>query len=166
MNKVTIIPLTDRYLNQAINLVYSIFPDEDEPISIELFASIHKIRLKEFVNHLDTEIKSLKYFIATDNHDRVIGIIGLYTTNEDYEDTYWVGWYAVDLNERGKGIGRALLEHVIKIAKKSGKTNLCLYTSTDPDEATAQILYEKNGFEITKRVKKEDYDLLYRRKLL
>lgn len=39
---VKIIPLTDRYLNQAIKLVYSIFPDEDEPISLELSASVHK----------------------------------------------------------------------------------------------------------------------------
>lgn len=163
---VKIIPLTDRYLNQAIKLVYSIFPDEDEPISLELSASVHKNSFQEYINDYDDDIKSLKYFIAIDAHDIVIGIIGLYTTKKDYQDTYWVGWYGVDFHERGKGLGLALLDHVIKIAKKRGKKNLCLYTSTDPDEAKAQYLYERNGFKITKRVNKGDYDLLYRRKVL
>ena len=76
----------------------------------------------------------------------------------------WIGWFCVHKKYRGRGIGVALLNYSIEVAKERGKRYLSLYTSTDKNEAEAQVLYELNGFYITKRIYKKGYEILFRRK--
>ena len=57
-----------------------------------------------------------------------------------------------------------MLNYSIEVAKERGKRYLSLYTSTDKNEAEAQVLYELNGFYITKRIYKKGYEILFRRK--
>jgi ribosomal protein S18 acetylase RimI-like enzyme len=52
----------------------------------------------------------------------------------------------VDPKARGRRIGQALIEHTVARARDAGDKLIRLYTSTDPNEAAAQHLYEKNGF--------------------
>ncbi|MHC1682302.1 MAG: GNAT family N-acetyltransferase [Clostridiaceae bacterium] len=163
---VIIVPLTKTYLEQSINLVESTFDEEDMSLSKELEASVDEKKFAKYVKRYDKNMRTLEYFIAKDNNQRVIGIIGLYSLKKDYKDTYWIGWYCVDINERGKGIGKALLEFIITMAKYREKKYLCLYTSTDKNEAKAQKIYEQYGFFITKVIHKKGYEILYRKKIL
>lgn len=160
----TLISLNNKYLNSAIKLVESVFKHEDEIIRTELEASINNKSLVSYSNHCDSDVKSLKYFIVINNKEKVLGIIGLYTLFEDFEDTDWIGWYCVNKKHRGKGIGMFLLNFVIDLSKNRGKKYLCLYTSTDKSEKKAQKIYERNGFYITKRVKEDGYEILFRKK--
>lgn len=164
-----IIPLNEKYLSQGIRLVKSTFKDESKSLKTELKASVYENKFIEYIKKYDKDIKSLEYFVAvnkTDKNHRVSGIIGLYSTNDDFQDTYWLGWYCVDMRQRGKGIGKALLDYVIDLARKREREYLCLYTSTDKNEAKAQKIYEAYGFTITKIVHKKGYKILYRKKIL
>jgi ribosomal protein S18 acetylase RimI-like enzyme len=49
---------------------------------------------------------------------------------------------------RGQGIGGKLVDFCIAKARAAGKQFLRLYTSNHPNQAIAQILYEKRGFRL------------------
>ncbi|VVB78176.1 Acetyltransferase (GNAT) domain protein [uncultured archaeon] len=91
-----------------------------------------------------------------------MGITGLYELPEDEKEAYWLAWFCVDPEFRGKKLGSTLIDLMIKKAKE-GKTYLRLYTSSGPIEKTARALYEKRGFVTTKVEKGIDngYDKIY-----
>ncbi len=47
---------------------------------------------------------------------------------------------------RGAGVGRAILEHIVRIARERGMTSLWLETGTTEDFAAAHRLYASAGF--------------------
>ncbi|KHK99020.1 acetyltransferase [Microbacterium mangrovi] len=47
---------------------------------------------------------------------------------------------------RGEGVGRALLQHLIEVAKERRMTSLWLETGTTDDFVAARHLYERAGF--------------------
>ena len=50
---------------------------------------------------------------------------------------------------RGKGAGRALLEHIIKVARQRGYTRLSLETGSHPAFEPAHSLYRSKGFVVS-----------------
>jgi GNAT superfamily N-acetyltransferase len=111
----------------------------------------------------------LRYWVAIDpNTGVVIGTTGLYKTPRDYDDAYWVGWMCVTPQRRGQGVGKDLLEFTIAMARSQGKRWLRLYTSTDPIEKVAQVLYERYGLREVCRIpsRHSRYPLIFREKAL
>ena len=51
-------------------------------------------------------------------------------------------------NAVGQGIGRALLDHIILMAKQRGYTKVSLETGTEPGFYPSIELYARNGFEL------------------
>jgi len=163
---IEILILTKKYLNKGVKLVESIFKYEDESSKREIEASVDEKKFQKYVTEIDRHIRSLEYFVAVNTKGKCVGIIGMYTLVENYEDTLWLGWYCVHKKHRGRGIGKLLLDFVIDEARERGKKYICIYTSTDSNEAKAQEIYEKYGFYIIKRIKKNGYEILYRKKTL
>ncbi|EHI98421.1 GCN5-related N-acetyltransferase [Clostridium sp. DL-VIII] len=163
---IEILVLTKKYLNKSIKLVETVFTDEEESMRKEIEASIDEKKFQKYVTKIDRHVMSIEYFTAINSKKKVIGFIGMYTLIENYENTIWLGWYCVHAKYRGRGVGKLLLDFIIDKARERGKKYICLYTSTDSNEAKAQEIYEKNGFYITERVKKNGYEILYRRKTL
>ena len=156
-------------INEATKLVRSVFPDDfNGQEGIDAYnASLNKENYKSFFesHHLET----LEYFVVGDSSsEKIIGVTGWYTRTIDDKDTIWLGWYCLSQEERGKGFGRKILEWTMDKAREKGYTKMKLYTSTDPNEATAQILYEKLGFKIVDEELKEgeNYKTLYRECIL
>lgn len=48
---------------------------------------------------------------------------------------------------RGKGVGRALVEHMLRFAREAGYTRVSLETGTSQEFVPARTLYEHTGFE-------------------
>lgn len=86
-----------------------------------------------------------------DETGTVIGTTGLYRYKQDAHEAVWLAWFCVAPSARGRGIGQLLLDHTVRLARDLGFERIRLYTSTSAAEATAQQLYEKNGFVETKR---------------
>lgn len=163
---IKIISLEDKYLEESFKVVQANFEDEGKNIRRELEASIDEKKFQNYVKTYDKNMVSIEYFIAIDEGEQVLGTVGLYSIKKDFEDTYWVGWYCVKEEHRGRGIGIALLEFVIEEARRRNKKYLKLFTSTYKSEAKAQGIYEKYGFYITKVKKKKHHYILYRMKVL
>lgn len=67
---------------------------------------------------------------------------------EKYEDTYVIREVIVDPEHRGKGIGRAMMEHLLQFLKPKGK-DIFLYV--DPENKIAISLYKSLGFALIKK---------------
>ena len=88
-NSITIIPLNKIYLKKAIKLVKSIFKYEKESVSLELKASVDNDEFNKYLLYEDNNIRTIEYFIAINNKGKLLGVVGLYSLNSDYLDTYW-----------------------------------------------------------------------------
>jgi ribosomal protein S18 acetylase RimI-like enzyme len=156
--------LTEKYLEDASELVNSVFKDEPILPGVAFEASLDQDKFEKLNKESRNKIRSLEYFVAVDDNNSVIGTTGLYALEKDKQDAYWLGWYCVDMKFRGKGIGSKLLDYTIELAKERGKKFLRLYTSTSPEEKAAQLIYESRGFKIihTEKDKNSEYETIYK----
>ena len=76
----------------------------------------------------------------------VAGMLTLHAFPRSSGWTAWIEGVVTDGTMRGRGIGRALLEKAIAIARAEGFQTINL--SSRPERATANVLYEKMGFAI------------------
>jgi len=134
-------------MGQAEVLVRSVFPSMSP---IERFSFIAIRRPNTFTSRLLMFLAGVKDLVAfdvyVDEADLVLGTTGLYRYKRDFDRAVWLAWFCVDGGARGCGIGQALIEHSMARARETGFSLMRLYTSTDPNEASAQRLYERNGF--------------------
>jgi GNAT superfamily N-acetyltransferase len=108
----------------------------------------------------------IAFDVYVDGADLVLGTTGLYCYKNDATEAVWVAWFCVDPKARGRGIGQALIDHTVSRARNAGFNRIRLYTSTDPNEAAAQRLYEKNGFKEIRRKKGMFTTTIFREKTL
>lgn len=164
-----IVPLSKENIDETIELAHRVFP---------LDAKSNNPPEKGFRKSLSPgkddkswasitkgkKLAKLNYWVLLDdNVDKVIGVTGLYSFT-DAQNEAWLAWFCLDPDARGKGLGRKLLEWTMAKAKEEGYTAFRLYTSTDPNEAAAQKLYESVGLKITEEVDDPDsgYKIMYR----
>jgi ribosomal protein S18 acetylase RimI-like enzyme len=89
---------------------------------------------------LDAEV-----LVALDG-DRIVGTVTLYTRwRGAREDSYSVRLLAVPPAERGKGVGRALMEHCIERARNDGRRRVVVTVALEMEYA--RDLYDSLGFE-------------------
>ena len=89
-----------------------------------------------------------RHFFAAYVEENLVGIVNLY----EEDDKFWIGWFGVIKEHRGKGYGKEILDWICARAKLvySCRT-IYLYTSTRKEEESARRLYEKSGFILDKR---------------
>jgi ribosomal protein S18 acetylase RimI-like enzyme len=116
----------------------------------ERFSFVAIRRPQSFTGRLLMFLAGVKDKVAfdvyVDEPNLVLGTTGLYRYKKDCDKAVWVAWFCVDPKARGRGVGQALIDHTVARARVAGFRLIRLYTSTDPNEAAAQRLYEKNGF--------------------
>lgn len=154
-------------MGQAESLVRSVFPR----MSLVERLSFLVIKRPESITGrllmMIAGVEALDAFdVYVDDAGRVLGTTGLYRYSRDSDQALWVSWFCVDPEARGSGVGQALLHHTVERARTAGFRRLRLYTSTDPNEAAAQRLYEKNGFTEIRRKKGIISTLIFREKAL
>lgn len=92
---------------------------------------------------LESELKSenSKYIVAKEN-GIIVGFAGLWFSPVDAEITNIV----TKKSERKRGIGKALLDRLIEMAKEANRDNISL--EVNENNFPAGALYESAGFEI------------------
>ncbi|MBN2535727.1 MAG: GNAT family N-acetyltransferase [Spirochaetales bacterium] len=150
------------FIKKAGKLVAKVFPFRSLSERLTFFAFKHQHHwIVQWIMSLFGVASLSHFWVAIDDDNNVVGITGIYTYEKDKDEAIWMAWFCVDPGHRGKGIGKRLIEYSISKARESGKKYFRLYTSSDPNEAAAQNLYEKYGFNIVKKKKKMFYTKLY-----
>jgi GNAT superfamily N-acetyltransferase len=145
---INIEPLSQTTLPQAIAVADQVFPNQGLTEKAGYFFRLSLISgwwprlILRSVNIIEAG-----YWVAVED-DKVLGTTGLYGYNQDFHEAYWLGWTCVSPEARGRGIGSKLVDYAIAKAQQSDKSFLRLYTSTHPNEAVAQTLYENRGLKV------------------
>jgi ribosomal protein S18 acetylase RimI-like enzyme len=145
-------PLTRKTLEEAKKLVNKVFPRQTKWESSDhwLTYSLEQSERNELKHGRHAGVQQAGYWVFARGSD-VVGIVGLYEYGQNVRKVSWLGWFCVHPDFRRKGIGSKLLKYAISKAEQSGKKYLRLYTTTDPNEANAQKLYEKHGLAVIER---------------
>jgi GNAT superfamily N-acetyltransferase len=164
-----IVPLTKENLEETIAMAHEVFPLDavsKNPPEKGLRKSLSFDTEDSSWNSITKgkKLTRLNYWVLLDDDtNKVIGVTGLYAFS-DAVDEAWLAWFCLDGSTRGKGLGRKLLEWTMNKAKEEGYKVFRLYTSTDPNEAAAQKLYESIGLKVINEEVDADspYKILYR----
>lgn len=143
--QITIEKLSNENLQQTLLLRDGIFQNILKKEQDTLKASLDP---KEFTKYLKSlNIKTIEYFIAKDE-EKVVGLGGIYTQNNEPDNICWLGWFGVDEHYRGTKIGQKILDYCIDYAKKElSKKVLHLYSYDSKEYHNALNLYKKYRFE-------------------
>ncbi len=82
---------------------------------------------------------------AIDHEGRIVGVLTLVLFDIPTYCKAWIEDVITDSNYRGQGIGRALVERAIEMAKELGADSVNL--TSRPSREVARALYRKVGFE-------------------
>jgi len=85
------------------------------------------------------------YWLAESPESELLGIVGLFAKRWIGKQNLYLGWFAVDPERQGQGIGRGLLEYAKEIAREMGAR--WIYTETAPEPEATIRFYEKAGFQ-------------------
>ena len=117
-----------RYNEIARQIYETSFP-EDERRNFDLLKALD-------------EKSNLDFFVITDNQANAIGIISLWS----FEEFIYIEHFAIQQNERGKGIGSSVLS---SLANKYSKPVLLEVELPENDLAKRRIaFYQRHGFAI------------------
>ena len=152
---IQIIKLEEPLIKKADKLVSKVFPVRSLSERFTFWTYKHQNNnfVKKLINLFGVSSIS-NFWVAIDENNNVVGTTGIYTYIKDENEAIWLAWFCVDPEQRGKGIGKKLIEYSINMAREYKKKYFRLYTSSDPNEAAAQNLYEKYGFKVIKKKKK------------
>lgn len=131
---------SDRELDIVASLVvdaYSEFAAKMAPDAWSSFAQdIANVRGRS----IDAQV------LVAERDDRIVGTVTRYPAwRGAQQDASAVRVLAVPPAERGTGVGRALMEHCIELARREGKQRLVVAVAQEMEEA--RDLYDRMGFE-------------------
>lgn len=58
----------------------------------------------------------------------------------------WIGWFGVEPESRGQGIGRSLLDYCEGKARDIGVEVLRVWTTTEPESLDGSVMYRRAQF--------------------
>lgn len=164
--------ISEKYYRTALGKKYARQAGEmidDEFGGNESSENLYRSLRGEIDEHIDPYQKIPenpgKYWVIIDREtDNVAGIGGLYTYVGKESEAQWMGWFAVDPQHQGNGLGGRMLRFLIEKARASGTPALRLWTEDLEAERTAQIVYLKHGLRLYKKtaVPGEEYHALFR----
>jgi len=98
-------------------------------------------RLSELVESDNTII-----FLGTDDNGQILGMLSLIVMKIPTGNKAWIEDVVVDQSARSKGMGKALMNHALKRAKKLAVKSVDL--TSRPSRETANMLYQSLGYQI------------------
>ncbi|MEK6801007.1 MAG: GNAT family N-acetyltransferase [Nanoarchaeota archaeon] len=166
LKDVKIEPLSEKTLKGSLKLLDKVFGRNKKDKERYHNAFPGSLDMKNYVllNNKKEKPDYLQYYIAIDKKSKkVIGTTGLYSYPEYKDKKLGLGWYCIDPKFRGKGIGSFLLDFTIQKAREKQKKILELWTTKNPKEEKAHLIYKNKGFKIVKREKwpDEKYEIIY-----
>jgi ribosomal protein S18 acetylase RimI-like enzyme len=98
-------------------------------------------RLSELVESDNTII-----FLGTDDSGQILGMLSLIVMKIPTGNKAWIEDVVVDQSARGKGMGKALMDHALERAKELAVKSVDL--TSRPSREKANMLYQSLGYQI------------------
>lgn len=151
-----IIPLSEDYLESAIDLIQSAFPENEyTDLPARFLQAVITPAIAD--NYKDmASLNNRQCWIIVDD-DKVIGLIGLMDNSLDEDNSSWVSWLCVDQYHQKCGLGHALLSYVESVSVEKEKSVLKLWVHKN--NAKLHKYYENFGFNMSKEKVRVDGDL-------
>lgn len=86
-----------------------------------------------------------KYYIGFFDNNILIAVMDLIMGYPD-KDTVHIGFFMVDVNHQGRGVGSAIIQHIICVLKKIRYTKIRL--GVDKENPLSYSFWRKNGFKV------------------
>lgn len=84
--------------------------------------------------------------VCTNEEAEIIGMLSLVILKIPTGSKAWIEDVVVDINARGKGLGKALMDYALEKARKLGLKSIDL--TSRPSREGANILYQSLGYKI------------------
>lgn len=144
LNTKLIVPMSEKYIEDCIDLIKEVFPNDDlNLIKYELVASYSPNSYrKELEKH---NISKPRYWVAVEN-GKAVGFTGLHY-KIDEPDAVWGGWLALKpaiANSLTK-LKLQLIWKVVFEARHTGRKYFKIMTTDAPEEYAANKLYDSVG---------------------
>lgn len=129
--------------------IYEIINPEEQVLSAinQLLPQLSKSSPSISLEYLETLSSSnnTKLFVAKES-DSILGMLSVVFCMIPTGTKAWIEDVVVDKEARGKGIGKALMNHALKEAKNRGAKSVDL--TSRPSRETANELYKSIGFQV------------------
>lgn len=129
--------------------IYEIINPEEQVLSAinQLLPQLSKSSPSISLEYLETLSSSnnTKLFVAKES-DSILGMLSVVFYMIPTGTKAWIEDVVVDKEARGKGIGKALMNHALKEAKNRGAKSVDL--TSRPSRETANELYKSIGFQV------------------
>lgn len=142
-------PLTLDNLTQAVTTARQIFPHAG---SADCFRP--EATYRRSLQHPEDR---MQHYLAQDG-DSLVGVCGHYP-DWNAPQRLWLGWFGVLPEQRRKGYGARILQHMQNLTRQMGATELRLYSSVL--DQPAHRLYRRLGFELLGEGQVEGEPVLY-----
>ena len=123
-----------------LDAVYELYMNENA----NPFLTYDPMEMEEFKTIYNELLSSNTLFVA-ELKNEVIGTFRLVRKTHRQSDTVYLGGFAVKASQKGKGFGKAMLDHIKNEASGQGIKRIEL--TVDLHNKAAINLYEKAGFE-------------------
>ena len=148
LQKFTVVPLSQSNYQQILSVALTIF--KSDPNSKEWIPNAYQKAV--FPERYIGETNTYAYWALLDNDsNKFVGVTGIYSQNKDRKECFWLGWFGILPEYRGKSLGLSLFQWTEKEVLRRNKRYLRLQTSTLRYASTAVSLYKKQGCSEFKR---------------
>ena len=114
----------------VLRLIHQLAPDADLPSR------------KHFKTIIASE--NIHFFIAETGEKQIVGMLSVVTYKIPTGLKVWIEDVVVDESQRGKGLGKDMMQHAIDYSKSLGAKSVAL--TSRPSRVAANELYKKMGF--------------------
>ena len=135
-------PLRAVHLAAAQRAAQALFPWEQEHQEA-LAVAVNPLGQPEFL--AARGLSSVRGWTSHDATGDVNGLAALYQYAAQ-PDEVWLAWFGLLPHARGDGRGARLLDWLIQLSRREGNRTLRLWTTDEPEYATALALYRRRGF--------------------
>jgi GNAT superfamily N-acetyltransferase len=136
---VNLVPMKREDIPGAVDLI-RIAMNEDE-------ADWADVTMHHHFGCVENSLDDGRHYFVWKNGSKVHGIVGLHQYNWGPTENIWLGWFALDPDLHGKGLGSELFDRALSRAKEMRFRKLFIETYASQTFEKARRFYEKKGFE-------------------
>ena len=94
----------------------------------------------------DNGLEDGRHYFIWRSDSKVLGIAGLHQYDWGPKENVWLGWFALDPDLHGKGLGSKLFDEMVSLAKQMGFKKMFIETYMSPTFEKARRFYQNKGF--------------------